>query len=189
MTALLMRIGLGNGHCRRHRFYDRAVSIEDPGQDRKSAQSEDPPVSVKAALRVGDQWVLLRNDRHEWELPGGRVDAGDRSLQDVVRRECREELGLDVEIGPLVAAYLFEAVRGKRVTIVCYAASYEGDDEIVVSDEHRGYMLTGLEDLGTFPLATGYRKAILAAAEILPPETLRGNGSSGVAGLDDEDER
>lgn len=37
-----------------------------------------------------------------WNLPGGWLSAGER-LEDGVRRELREELNFDVEVGPLAA--------------------------------------------------------------------------------------
>ena len=37
-----------------------------------------------------------------WSIPGGRVEAGE-SARECARREVREETGLDVEVGDLVA--------------------------------------------------------------------------------------
>ena len=34
------------------------------------------PVSVKAVILRGDTIVLLKNERDEWELPGGKLDLG-----------------------------------------------------------------------------------------------------------------
>jgi len=51
----------------------------------------------------GDGNVLLVNPTYKpgWELPGGVVEA-DESPADACRREVREELGLDVEVGELM---------------------------------------------------------------------------------------
>ena len=40
----------------------------------------------------------------EWSLPGGVVEAGE-SLEACVRREMREETGLDVVVGPVVEVF------------------------------------------------------------------------------------
>jgi 8-oxo-dGTP diphosphatase len=38
-----------------------------------------------------------------WELPGGKVEPGE-SESDALVRECREELGVDIEVGDRAAA-------------------------------------------------------------------------------------
>lgn len=60
-----------------------------------------------AGLLVRDGHILLV--RHEvagdiyWIPPGGGFESqSDRSTRDTVKRECREETGLEVEVGPLV---------------------------------------------------------------------------------------
>jgi 8-oxo-dGTP diphosphatase len=61
------------------------------------------PVVVGTAI-VRDGRLLAqqrghpRRDAGRWELPGGRVEPGERDVAAVVR-ECREELGVDVRVG------------------------------------------------------------------------------------------
>ncbi|HEX8710496.1 MAG TPA: NUDIX hydrolase [Terracidiphilus sp.] len=62
-------------------------------------------VSVKGVLfrnhKGSLEVLLLRNDRSEWELPGGRID-GAESPGECLSREFLEETALVVEVGPLV---------------------------------------------------------------------------------------
>lgn len=37
-------------------------------------------VSVKGVLFIGDEVVLLKNERDEWELPGGRLETGEEPI-------------------------------------------------------------------------------------------------------------
>ena len=133
---------------------------------------EDPPVSVKAALHCGERWVLLRNDRDEWELPGGRINKADADLRQVVWRECREELGIDVQVGDLVDAYLFEVIAGSRVTIICFAATVGpgAADELSISAEHKAVGLFTAAELDEIALPVGYRNAITKAEAALKLE-------------------
>lgn len=35
------------------------------------------PVSIKGVVVSDDRVLLLKNDRDEWELPGGRIELGE----------------------------------------------------------------------------------------------------------------
>jgi ADP-ribose pyrophosphatase YjhB (NUDIX family) len=42
-----------------------------------------------------------KNERGLWEFPGGSVELGER-LADALRREIREEYGVEIEVGELL---------------------------------------------------------------------------------------
>ena len=47
------------------------------------------PVSVKGVVLHAERVVLLKNEREEWELPGGKLELGE-SPEDCVTREIYE---------------------------------------------------------------------------------------------------
>jgi len=121
-------------------------------------------VSIKGVFATSlGEIVLLLNERDEWELPGGRIEAGE-SPQSCLRREIEEELDVPVQVGPLIDTYLFEVIPGKHVFIVTYACTLLGAFDARISDEHRSF--------GCFPLAAlperlpeGYRRSIALWAQ------------------------
>lgn len=68
---------------------------------------------VVAAVIERDGQILIgqrrANDRHplKWEFPGGKVEARE-SPRAALKRELKEELDIDAEIGPELARYEFK---------------------------------------------------------------------------------
>jgi 8-oxo-dGTP pyrophosphatase MutT (NUDIX family) len=97
------------------------------------------PVSVKGVVVRAGRVLLLRNERDEWELPGGRLESGETPGQCVVR-EISEEAGWRVTAGPLLDAWVYDiAAVGRQVFIVTYGCVLVGGEapDPVLSSEHR----------------------------------------------------
>jgi 8-oxo-dGTP pyrophosphatase MutT (NUDIX family) len=114
---------------------------------------------VKGVLLVGDKAVLLRNERGEWELPGGRMDA-DETPGAALMREFREELAIDVEPVKMLDSYVFEVVPSKYVSIVTYGCRLKGEFAPRISEEHKEVGLHAVDELKKLPLPPGYRRSI-----------------------------
>lgn len=82
---------------------------------------------VAAAVVIRDGTVLV--DRRKpgthlegaWEFPGGKVEAGE-APEDALRRELREELGVEVAVGDILDV-TFHRYGDKAVLLLFYEAT------------------------------------------------------------------
>lgn len=123
------------------------------------------PISVKGILGPPGQIVLLRNERDEWEFPGGRLEPGDESPTACLRREISEELDLIANVGRPVHSWRYEPVPGRHVLLLAYACTIVGTwpEHLWHSDEHLGVQTFELGDLDDINLPQGYRDALRLA--------------------------
>jgi len=70
------------------------------------------PLAIVQAVIEQEGRVLLavRWELRGWELPGGNVEPGESDVE-ALRREVREEVGVEVEVGPLVGEYVRTGFR------------------------------------------------------------------------------
>lgn len=93
-------------------------------------------ISVKAIVLENEKIWLRMNERHDWELPGGRLDDGEQPEETIVR-EIYEELGREILPPKLLDVYVWKKDFGKatHIEIVTFLAEVSG----VVGDfEHVG---------------------------------------------------
>ena len=117
------------------------------------------PVSVKGVVWVGDRVLLAHNARKQWELPGGRLDRHE-SMEAGLSREIREETALDAAVGPLVGAYVFDAIPQKRVVVLAFGCAASADARPRASDEHSEVALFDPDELDALVVPERYRDAI-----------------------------
>ena len=89
--------------------------------------------------------LLLRQSYGDqrWGLPGGAVEPGE-TIVAALERECREELGVEVEVGPLTGWYYHREFESQVGIFRCGLPN--GRD--TASDEHSDFRWAPIRELG-----------------------------------------
>ena len=134
------------------------------------------PVLGAAAVVIHDgRVVLIRRGKApsagEWSIPGGAVELGE-SVEAALRREVREETGLDIAVGRFLE--VFERVERDddgvvrfHFVVLDYAATVVGGT-LRAGDDAADVALADPDDLGRYALADTVRRVISAAMRSTP---------------------
>lgn len=117
------------------------------------------PVSVKGVVFLDGKVVLLKNERDEWELPGGKLELGE-SPSLCVSREIEEELGLRVEAGPLLDNWVYTIRDGVHVFISTFGCPPQHGAKVTHSPEHKAVELFPLDKVPSLNMPQGYKDSI-----------------------------
>lgn len=77
-----------------------------------------------------------------------------------MRREIEEELGLEVQIGPLVDAWVYHIHEGIDVLIITYGCYSEWSKQPTISLEHKEAAFLETDDLEGIKMPDGYKRSI-----------------------------
>ena len=134
------------------------------------------PVLGAAAVVIHDgRIVLIRRGKApsagEWSIPGGAVELGE-SVEVALRREVREETGLDISVGPFLE--VFERVERDddgairfHFVVLDYAATVVGGT-LRAGDDAADVVFADPGDLDRYALADSVRRVISAARRNTP---------------------
>jgi 8-oxo-dGTP pyrophosphatase MutT (NUDIX family) len=103
-------------------------------------------LSSHAVIFDSENRVLLLKATYggkHWGLPGGALEPGE-TIHEALIRECREELGCEVEISYLSGIYYHKAYDSQAFIFRCELAN---GCLITLSDEHSEYQYEAIENL------------------------------------------
>ena len=119
-----------------------------PGPLKRAAVRAVAPTYRVGAVCVmeheGEFLVLWQPHRRGWTLPGGLLGKGE-TPEDAVRREVREEVGLDIDPGEPVTVRFDPLERGIDVV---FRVRVESRPDLDLSTEARKARWTSRQDLG-----------------------------------------
>jgi 8-oxo-dGTP diphosphatase len=126
-------------------------------------------VSVAAVIidEHGRALLIQRRDNHHWEPPGGVLELGE-TIEEGLRRETREETGLDVE--PVTLTGVYKNMRKGVVALVFRCTIIGG--ELVATDETEDSCWADEEDVRRLA-AEAYAIRVLDAMRSEPGPAIR----------------
>lgn len=129
------------------------------------------PVSVKGIVFEKDSVWLRKNERNEWELPGGKIDLGEQPEAAVVR-ELQEELGFQVRVIDLIKSHVLkipnsqDESEGVLVLIFsCKLTSRSGEFELQGEAGIAEFKKFNLSELESIDIPVFYKEAITKVHE------------------------
>jgi 8-oxo-dGTP pyrophosphatase MutT (NUDIX family) len=118
------------------------------------------PVSVKGVAVQAGRVLLLKNERDEWELPGGKLELGE-DPRACLAREVGEESGWRVTTGPILDCWQYHIGEGRDVVIVTYGCHVVSVEPPAVSPEHSRAELFSPAEVGALNIPDGYKSSVL----------------------------
>lgn len=122
---------------------------------KKDGPSRFPTLVTAAVIREGDRVLLAQRKKgvhqsDKWEFPGGRVEAGE-SPEKGLKRELREELGVEASIGEIFKVVYHPYTRGP-ILLLAYLAEIDRPAQTVDCQAVEWVDLDRLDDI-EFPPA------------------------------------
>jgi 8-oxo-dGTP diphosphatase len=125
-------------------------------------------IVVAGALITGSSLLVAQRARPPelaglWELPGGKVAAGESDAAALIR-ELREELGVDVTVGSRIGT---DVVLTASITLRAYRVTQTGG--ALHPNDHQALRWVGVDELDALPWVPADRKWLADLRHALTP--------------------
>jgi 8-oxo-dGTP pyrophosphatase MutT (NUDIX family) len=127
------------------------------------------PISLKGILFEDGKVWLRKNQRNEWELPGGKLDK-DEQPQEAVVRELEEELGMKTAVKDIIQSDLYK-IKGSPdeasgvlvISFLCEILDKKGEMELEWEEGKAEFQKFSFDEVQTLNMPDFYKRAIYKA--------------------------
>ncbi|KKP79547.1 MAG: nucleotide exchange factor GrpE [Candidatus Moranbacteria bacterium RIFOXYC12_FULL_36_13] len=148
-----MRIALYECAHANNKFMEKIKKME--ASEQKKDRARPMEITVKAVVISEDgQTLILKRVKDsdtnpdKWDIPGGLLEAGE-TIEKALKREIKEETGLEVEIGPVIRVSEFPKETKqfkKEKRSLRFIAYCQGNTEVKLSDEHSEFLWLEIDE-------------------------------------------
>jgi 8-oxo-dGTP diphosphatase len=121
-------------------------------------------VGQKAFIARNGEVLVLNDPKANLDFPGGKIQEGEADFTESLKREVRDETGLEIEVGDPFVTWYYEFKPGHRnfgktVYLVGFRCRYVSG-EVGLSDEHDTFRWVSKEDFRTMDDGSVYFGAL-----------------------------
>ena len=116
------------------------------------------PISIKAIIIDDHKVLCLKNERNEWDFPGGKINYNE-DIEDCLKREVKEETNLDIKNLKILKPFNLK-FNDVPVFIIVYSAEISCDSSILVSYEHSEYNFFSKSEIKSLNMPQSFKDLV-----------------------------
>ena len=116
------------------------------------------PVSIKAIIIDNNKILCLKNERNEWDFPGGKINF-DEDVEEGLIREVKEETNLDIKNLKILKPFNLK-FNDVPVFIVVYSCEISCNSSIFVYYEHSEYNFFSKSEIKSLNMPQSFKDLV-----------------------------
>lgn len=121
------------------------------------------PISIKAIIIDNNKFLCLKNERNEWDFPGGKINFNE-DVKECLIREVKEETNLSVNnlniLKPLNLKF-----NDVSVFVLLYSAEISCNSPLTTSYEHSEYNFFSKSEIKNLNMPQDYKNLMETLVE------------------------